>query len=146
MLAGKAQKSTVAPPATGKREGSSLVPEAVKRAKTSDNETVRIWWPPTESKKKGGFSGMYWPATVLRIMADTCEVVYDNGDKEIVEAENVFPVPPVGFGEESSQFMVRPCRQSSDRRDQLVAPARQRVSKLPFVKQNSRPAALSFVP
>lgn len=103
LMADMAQRAT---PALGKREGSTLVPEAAKRIKSGVDETVRIWWPPTDSRKRSGYSGMYWPATVVRIMADTCEVEYDNGDKEVVEAENVFPVPTVDFGEETHPFLV----------------------------------------
>lgn len=107
MLSRKGEGSSAAPSAH-KRGGSSLVPEAAKRARESDAQTpnVRIWWPPTASKSRTSFSGMYWPARVVRTMAETCEVLYDNGEKEVVEAENVFPVPPVPFGEEATRFLV----------------------------------------
>lgn len=69
---------------------------------------VRVWWPPTKDKLKTGFSGMYWPAKVVRHAGDKYEVQYDNGDKETVLGENVSPFnPPFEFGEETHPLQVR---------------------------------------
>lgn len=75
---------------------------------------VRVWWPPTKDKKKTDFSGMYWPAKVVKQTNEGYEVQYDNGDKEVVLSENVSPFnPPFKFGEEGHPLQVRqPCPDS----------------------------------
>ena len=68
---------------------------------------VRVWWPPTKDRKKTDFSGMYWPAKVVKHTSEGYEVQYDNGDKEMVLSENVSPFnPPFKFGEEGCALQV----------------------------------------
>lgn len=68
---------------------------------------VRVWWPPTQDKKKTDYSGMYWPAKVVKQTSEGYEVQYDNGDKEMVLSENVSPFnPPFKFGEERCSLQV----------------------------------------
>lgn len=70
---------------------------------------VRVWWPPTKDKHKTDFSGMYWPAKVVKFTSgDEVMVQYDNGDKETVLSENVSPFnPPFKFGDEGCPLQVR---------------------------------------
>ena len=50
---------------------------------------------------------MYWPAIVISSVDDSVQVVYDNGDKEIVDAELVQPQkPPIQFGGEKEQLQA----------------------------------------
>lgn len=71
-------------------------------------EKVRVWWPPTKDKNRTGFSGAYWPAAVLqRLPQGGLQVEYDNGDRERVDLENVFPlVSPIEFGGEALPLQV----------------------------------------
>lgn len=71
------------------------------------SDKVRVWWPPTKDRKKTDFSGMYWPAKVVKHTSEGYEVQYDNGDKELVLSENVSPfTPPINFGEEGCTLQV----------------------------------------
>ncbi|DBA70283.1 TPA: hypothetical protein ACH3X2_012180 [Trebouxia sp. C0005] len=71
------------------------------------SDKVRVWWPPTQDKKKTDYSGMYWPAKVVKQTSEGYEVQYDNGDKDMVLSENVSPFnPPFKFGEEGCSLQV----------------------------------------
>ncbi|DBA79906.1 TPA: FACT complex subunit, variant 2 [Trebouxia sp. C0004] len=71
------------------------------------SDKVRVWWPPTQDKKKTDYSGMYWPAKVVKQISQGYEVQYDNGDKDMVLSENVSPFnPPFKFGEEGWSLQV----------------------------------------
>ncbi|DBB17636.1 TPA: hypothetical protein ACH3X3_002680 [Trebouxia sp. C0006] len=71
------------------------------------SDKVRVWWPPTQDKKKTDYSGMYWPAKVVKQTSEGYEVQYDNGDKEMVLSEHVSPFnPPFKFGEEGCSLQV----------------------------------------
>ncbi|KAL3140499.1 hypothetical protein ABBQ32_005085 [Trebouxia sp. C0010 RCD-2024] len=71
------------------------------------SDRVRVWWPPTKDRKRTDFSGMYWPAKVVKQTSEGYEVQYDNGDTETVLSENVSPFnPPFKFGEEGCALQV----------------------------------------
>ena len=56
---------------------------------------------------RSDFGGAYWPAKVVSRTGQSVEVVYDNGEKETVDKENVSPLDlPVEFGEEDSALQV----------------------------------------
>ena len=75
--------------------------------RTWTRSQVRVWWPPTKDRRKTDFSGMYWPAKVVKHTNDGYEVQYDNGDKESVLSENVSPFnPPFKFGDERCPLQV----------------------------------------
>ncbi|KAF6256461.1 hypothetical protein COO60DRAFT_106376 [Scenedesmus sp. NREL 46B-D3] len=79
-------------------------PKAMKSDKV---EKVRVWWPPTRDKERTGFSGAYWPASVQRKGTNFLEVQYDNGEREKVDPDNIFPFDvPIEFGKESSPLVV----------------------------------------
>eukprot|EP00879_Flechtneria_rotunda_P004466 GHRR01004719.1.p1 GENE.GHRR01004719.1~~GHRR01004719.1.p1 ORF type:complete len:289 (+),score=64.22 GHRR01004719.1:75-941(+) len=70
-------------------------------------EKVRVWWPPTRDKNRTGFSGAYWPATVLKKGANSLTVEYDNGEREKVDPDNIFPYEvPIDFGKEAQPIEV----------------------------------------
>ena len=88
--------------------GSSVSAEASAEGPLSLSYVqVRVWWPPTKDRKKTDFSGMYWPAKVVKHTSEGYEVQYDNGDRELVLSENVSPFnPPFNFGEEGCALQV----------------------------------------
>lgn len=91
-----------------------------------------MWWPPTKDRKKTDFSGMYWPAKVVKHTSEGYEVQYDNGDREMVLSENVSPfTPPVKFGEEGCALQVGCIRCGLSR---CLRPRNWRQSELTLVK------------
>lgn len=69
-----------------------------------------MWWPPTKDKQRTGFSGAYWPASVVKRGNSSFTVQYDNGDIEKVHPDNIFPFKlPVDFGSEEAPLEVRSC-------------------------------------
>lgn len=71
-----------------------------------------MWWPPTLDAERTGFSGAYWPASVVSRDGKSVSVQYDNGDIEIALEEHVFPdaeppAGPAGFGQEATPLAVR---------------------------------------
>lgn len=80
---------------------------APKAMKSDKVEKVRVWWPPTKDKDRTGFSGAYWPASVHRKGTNFLEVEYDNGEREKVDPDNIFPFDvPIEFGKETTPLMV----------------------------------------
>lgn len=78
-----------------------------RRGKDKGVEKVRVWWPPTKDRDRTGYSGAYWPASVLTKGQNFLEVEYDNGDRERVDPDNIFPFDfPIGFGEEQQPLEV----------------------------------------
>lgn len=72
---------------------------------TTTNAKVRVWWPPTDNKKRTGFSGAFWPAAVTGRTRTHFSVRYDNGDEEDVHCDHIFPSDvPVEFGEEVDEL------------------------------------------
>ncbi|WIA10965.1 hypothetical protein OEZ85_011128 [Tetradesmus obliquus] len=85
-------------------EAPARAPKAMKSDKV---EKVRVWWPPTKDKDRTGFSGAYWPASVHRKGTNFLEVEYDNGEREKVDPDNIFPFDvPIEFGKETTPLMV----------------------------------------
>eukprot|EP00882_Tetradesmus_deserticola_P007676 GHRQ01008084.1.p1 GENE.GHRQ01008084.1~~GHRQ01008084.1.p1 ORF type:complete len:298 (+),score=94.86 GHRQ01008084.1:104-997(+) len=85
-------------------ESSARAPKALKSDKV---EKVRVWWPPTRDKERTGFSGAYWPASVQRKGTNFLEVQYDNGEREKVDPDNIFPFDvPIEFGKETNPLTV----------------------------------------
>ncbi|GMH33967.1 hypothetical protein BSKO_01801 [Bryopsis sp. KO-2023] len=81
--------------------------KASQPRRTTTWKKVRVWWPPTKDKRKTDFGGAYWPAKVTEQSEGGFHVEYDNGDTEVVDAENVSPASvPVDFGEESVRLQV----------------------------------------
>lgn len=80
---------------------------ASKKRSQKAVDKVRVWWPPTKDKERTGYSGAYWPATVLSKGENFLEVEYDNGEREKVDPDNIFPFDvPISFGEESQPLEV----------------------------------------
>eukprot|EP00884_Botryococcus_braunii_P015567 jgi/Botrbrau1/2694/Bobra.0203s0037.1 len=68
---------------------------------------VRVWWPPTKSRARTDFAGMYWPAEILDKTAKGYRVQYDNGDKDLVDRDQVSPAEhPTEFGKEEIPLHV----------------------------------------
>ncbi len=54
-----------------------------------------------QSRARTDFAGMYWPAEILDQTAKGYRVQYDNGDKDLVDRDQVSPAEhPTEFGKE----------------------------------------------
>lgn len=60
-----------------------------------------------QSKSRTDFAGMYWPAEILEKTAKGYRVLYDNGDKDLVDADQICPSEhPTEFGKEEIPLQV----------------------------------------
>ncbi|KAL3158371.1 hypothetical protein ABBQ38_010610 [Trebouxia sp. C0009 RCD-2024] len=107
MLSDKVSLLVDATVSKGWQAASSLFEASARSPLSLTDIQVRVWWPPTKDRKKTDFSGMYWPAKVVKQTSEGYEVQYDNGDTETVLSENVSPFnPPFKFGEEGCALQV----------------------------------------
>jgi hypothetical protein len=69
---------------------------------------VRVWWPPTKDSSRTGFSGAYWPATVVAVGSKKVEVQYDNGEIIKEPRHNITTLEGLEmFGQEHTPMLVR---------------------------------------
>lgn len=77
------------------------------------NDTVRVWWPPTKDRRRSGYSGAWWFATVIEKVDDNTDPLTDyysvryaaDETVEIVSRDLMEPMPTPGvdmpdFGDE----------------------------------------------